>query len=398
MALPAQIDPSTNDGHCPAPRPRIAFNRHELAGAFGDIGTDLPLVIGMILASGLHGPSVLIAFGLAQIASGLLYGMPMPVQPLKAVAAMVIAQRLGGELIYGAGWTIGLTMLVLTLTGALSGLARLIPLAVIRGIQFGLGLNLCQVAASRYIPADAAPGYALAAASVVVILLLRRSSRLPPALVVVALGIVYALTFKVTPRALAESLGLGLPHLNLPAGRGLLQGFVLLALPQIPLSLGNSIFATDQIARDFFPEKRVTVRKIGLTYSCLNLCVPFLGGIPVCHGSGGIAGHYAFGGRTGGSVLIYGSLYLALGLCFSRGFETAVQLFPLPLLGVILFFEGWTLIKLMHGLLSQRGSLALAVAVGLAAVTLPYGYLIGMVGGMAVYYAVRGLRTAAGRS
>src|SRR5713101_6639205 len=99
-----------------AQRPRIAFNRNELSGAFGDIGTDFPLVVGMILAAGLDPASVMIVFGAMQVLTGLLYGMPMPVQPLKAMAALVITQKLGGDVLYGGGLAIGIVMLLLSVT------------------------------------------------------------------------------------------------------------------------------------------------------------------------------------------------------------------------------------------------------------------------------------------
>lgn len=68
----------------------IRFDRNELSGAFGDIGTDLPLIIGMIIAAGLDSASVLIMFGVMQLLTGFVYRIPMPVQPLKAMAAIVI--------------------------------------------------------------------------------------------------------------------------------------------------------------------------------------------------------------------------------------------------------------------------------------------------------------------
>src|SRR5258706_3927131 len=71
-------------------RPAIRFDRNELSGAFGDMGTDVPLIIGVALASHLDGASVLIMFGAMQILTGLAYRMPMPVQPLKAMAAIVM--------------------------------------------------------------------------------------------------------------------------------------------------------------------------------------------------------------------------------------------------------------------------------------------------------------------
>ena len=90
---------------------RIRFDRNEFAGSFGDIGTDLPLVIGMVLAGGLDAASVFIMFGLAQIATGLVYGLPMPMQPLKAMAVIVIGQKLSGDVLFGGGLAIGVVML-----------------------------------------------------------------------------------------------------------------------------------------------------------------------------------------------------------------------------------------------------------------------------------------------
>src|SRR5206468_8615261 len=133
----------------PSTRPAIRFDRNELSGAFGDMGTDVPLIIGVALASHLDGASVLIMFGVMQILTGLAYRMPMPVQPLKAMAAIVIAQQTAPEILYGAGIAIGLTMLILALSGALTWLARVVPKSVVRGIQFGLGLQLASISLQR---------------------------------------------------------------------------------------------------------------------------------------------------------------------------------------------------------------------------------------------------------
>src|SRR3954464_2037772 len=126
----------------PGLRARIRFDRNEFSGAFGDIGTDFPLITGMILAAGLNPASVLTMFGAMQIFTGLLYGMPMPAQPLKAMAVLVISQKASGPVLYGAGLAIGLIMLVLASTGLLTVLANAVPKSVVRGIQFGLGLQL----------------------------------------------------------------------------------------------------------------------------------------------------------------------------------------------------------------------------------------------------------------
>lgn len=371
---------------------RIRLDRHELSGAFGDIGTDLPLIVGMILASGMHPASVLTVFGLAQLASAFFYGIPMPVQPLKAVAALVIAGGITAPQIYGAGLCIGLIMLALTLSGMLDRLGAIIPKCVIRGIQLGLGIKLTLLAVTRYIPSDGAAGLALAAVCAVVILLLLNNRRCPPALPVVAIGLVYALCFKSGAGTWSQSFGVALPQLVRFSAADMLQGAWILALPQIPLSLGNSLFATHRMAGDLFPERKVKLRTIGYTYSALNILAPFLGGIPVCHGSGGMAGHYVFGGRTGGSVLIYGLLLITFGVFFGSGFEHIVQVFPLPVLGVILVAEGITLMRFVRDTVPDRFALATALLTAACAVLLPSGFLVGMVAGTGMAYAPRAWR------
>ena len=367
----------------------IRFDRNELAGAFGDIGTDFPLLVGMVLAAQLDSASVLIMFGLMQIFSALIYRIPMPVQPLKAMAALVISQDIGGAILYGGGLAIGVSMLLLTVTGLIDWLARVIPKSVIRGIQFGLGIQLAFLALKDYVRADGGMGYALAALAFVLAIIFIRSRRYPAALFIIALGIVYAFAFKLNLIAFSERFGLSLPQPHLPGWKDVLTGFFFLTLPQIPLSLGNSVLATRQITEDLFPQLRLTVRKIGWTYSIMNLSVPFFGGVPVCHGSGGLAGHYAFGARTGGSVVIYGMIYLILGLFFGAGFDQLFQVFPLPILGVLLFFEGLTLMLLVRDQVHCKTDFTIALIVGLMAGGLPYGYVIGIVVGTVLVYLAR---------
>lgn len=370
-------------------RERVRFDRRELAGSFGDIGTDLPLVAGMILTGGLDAASVLVMFGAMQLYSGLIYGLPMPVQPLKAVAVIVIAGEVTPEVLYGGGLAIGAVMLLLAATGLVSWLDRVLPKAVIRGIQFGLGLKLAELALGDYVQAGGTSGYVLAGVSFILVVALSGSRKLPPAIPVIGLGIGYALLVETSPGALGSAVGFTLPSPTVPSAEAVLEGFLVLGLAQIPLSLGNSIFATRQLVEDLFPDQDVTARKIAFTYSAMNLVNPFLSGIPTCHGSGGLAGHHAFGGRTGGSPVIYGGLYLALGLFLSRGFDTAVQLFPLPVLGVILLFEGLALMRLIRDMTEDRFALTVVALVGLSALALPYGFLIGLVGGTLLWYAPR---------
>lgn len=365
---------------------KIRFDRNEFSGAFGDIGTDLPLIIGMILASGLDCASVLITYGSMQVVTALIYGIPMPVQPLKAVAMIVIAQKIAAPVIYGGGLAIGLVMLVLSITGFISLIAKYIPKVVVRGIQFGLGIQLSMIALKEYVVADSAPGFLLAGIAFIITVLLVGHRKYPPAIFVIGAGILYALVFHADRFSEIKLVHFALPALFTPSWADILTGFLILALPQIPLSIGNSIIATNQIAKDLFPEKKITVRKISFTYSLINLVNPFFGGIPTCHGSGGMAGHYTFGGRTGGSVMIYGLLFLTTGFFFSDSFHGIVTLFPLPVLGVILLFEALSLMVFIKDIIDSRKSFFIALLVALISCGLPYGYLIGMITGTVLYY------------
>ena len=386
---PTETDPLRAPAHPVVPgwRGRVRFDRNELAGSFGDIGTDLPLIIGILLATGADSASVFILFGLMQIMTGLVYGLPMPMQPLKAMAVLVITQELSAGVLYGAGLAVGVIMLVLSLSGALSWIAARIPRCVVRGIQFGLGLSLCSLALKTYLPAGGRAGYALAAVSFVMVLLLRNNRRFPAALFVIALGVLYALTFEVDASAVVAGIGLALPKVQVPEWNQILTGLVVLGLPQLPLSLSNSVIATHQTVRDLFPERAVSVRRIGVTYGLANAMNAFLGGIPTCHGCGGLAGHYAFGARTGGSVVIYGTLYVVIGLFFSGVSAEVVKVFPQPVLAVILVFEGLTLLLFIRDVAASHRDLFIALLVALCAAFLPQGYLIGLLLGLILAYA-----------
>ncbi|MFN7181497.1 MAG: putative sulfate/molybdate transporter, partial [Planctomycetota bacterium] len=334
----------------------IRFDRNEIGGAFGDIGTDFPLIVGIILASGVNPVNVLVMFGLLQILTGLIYRMPMPVQPLKAMAVIVITQKLDSDILFGGGLAIGIVMLILSLSGFINIISRIVPLCVVRGIQFGLGLQLATLALKDYVPAEGLIGYAVAFLCFVFVILLFGNRKYPVALFVIVIGVIYALFFKLNLSYIKEGIGIQIPKFQIPTFQNIVNGFLLLSLPQIPLSIANSVLATHQTAKDLFPERApLTVRKISFTYSIMNLIAPFFGGIPVCHGAGGMVGFYTFGARTGGAPIIYGIMYLILGLFFGKIFDNVVHIFPKPVLGVILFFEGIALIKLIFdSLLSKK--------------------------------------------
>ncbi len=365
---------------------KVSFDLNEFSGSFGDIGTDLPLIAGIILICGLDSASVFIVFGLLQIFTGLFYGLPMPVQPLKIMAVIMISQKLSGNLLYGAGLAIGVVMLFLTATGLLQWLAGIVPKSVVRGIQLGLGISLASLALKNFVASNGWAHYLLAFFGFLLVLTLYGNRKYPPALFVILLGVLYTVFFDPEFWKISGGFGLALPRWHIPNVQDILHGFVLLALPQIPLSLSNSLIATKQTIEDLFPARAASLTKLGFTYSLMNLLNPFFSGVPTCHGAGGLAGHYAFGARTGGSVVIYGSLYLFVGLFFSRGFDSVLRIFPLPILGVILFFEGLAMMSFIRDITGSKKDLFIAFLVALFSVGLPQGFLIGLIAGTLFHY------------
>ncbi len=371
---------------------RLRFDRHELAGAFGDIGTDLPLLVGLCVTApqgGLEAASVFTVFGALQIVTGLVYGIPMPVQPLKAMAAIMLTRHLPAGQLLGAGLVIGAVMLALALSGLLARIAQLVPKIVVRGIQLGLGLSLAKLALGEYVFTDGGPGVALAIGGLLLYLALSRQKRVPAPLVIIGLGVVYAVLRHSEILRGFTAFGLHLPSLRVPTREDVRLGALALALPQLALSLGNSVLATTRATQDLFPGRAVGVRKIGITYALMNLVGPLFGGVPVCHGCGGLVGFYNFGARTGGAPVIYGSLYLVLGMFFAPGLADLVRLFPMPILGVVLFLEALALMALVRDALDEPGGVVVALVVAAAIVAMPSGYVVGLVGGTLLAYGAK---------
>jgi predicted benzoate:H+ symporter BenE len=112
----------------------------ECSGACGDLGTFIPHAIGAMVVAGLAPAGVLFGFGVSLIATGLFYGLPIPVQPMKAVSAVILTDGLRSGEVAGAGLILGVVLVGLGATGAIGRIARLIPQSVSAGLQLGLGL------------------------------------------------------------------------------------------------------------------------------------------------------------------------------------------------------------------------------------------------------------------
>ncbi|MCP4376687.1 MAG: transporter [bacterium] len=401
----------------------LHFNRNEFAGAVGDVGTDIPLILLLIPACNLDARSVLMVFGVCQIFAALAYRLPIPVQPMKAMATLAIAaagtqHAISGQTLVAAALLAGAAMMLLSITGSLCMISRAVPKVVIRGLQFGLGLKLAMVAMQKYLPDGGTIGYVLAGIACVIILVLRGNRKIPASILVLALGVGYVVFMVVGyPSEVASVIeskgngnGAGLEFINGPhisvglpvfmkPELGLFWDIMVLQLviTQLPLSLGNAVLATSQTVTDLFPERKVAPKKLGITYGIANLIAPLFGGIPVCHGSGGLVGHYTFGGRTGGSVLIYGLFFLILGGLLGNSFYGFIMIFPASLLAVLLVFEGIGLMRLSADSANDPTNFFIVLLVGLIGAGVYLGFFIGLVGGTILYYCLQRARRGDGK-
>ncbi len=337
------------------------FNRLEFAGSLGDLGTLLPLAIGLILINGLSPTGLFISVGLFYILSGSYYGVPIPVQPMKVIGAYSIATAMTGSQITASGLLIGIILLVIGTTGAITFIGRYIPKSVVRGVQLSTGtllmvqgikfmlgtskLQMLQQSAEPFLMLDSIGplpiGIIIGTAAGLLTLLLLDSKKIPAGLVVVSGGLVLGLLFGNHETLDKVKPGIYLPQI-LPFGWPTRADFTFalfaLVLPQIPMTLGNAVIAYADLSKDYFGKYsgKVTYPAACITMGLANLFSSCIGGMPLCHGAGGLAAHYRFGARTGGSNLIIGLIFMLLAVLLGPHTLSAVNLIPMSILGVLL--------------------------------------------------------------
>lgn len=356
------------------------FNLRELAGSMGDFGTLFPLAVGFIAINGLNPAGLFIMLGLTNIALGLIYHLPMPLQPKKVIAAVAISDAWSPALIHASGFGLGLTWLLLTFTGLLQKLVDLTPTYLVRGIQLGLGLTLGWQALKMMAPAPLLGGLAVA-----VVLLLRENRYAPASIVLMALGVAI-----VGWRGDLQGLRivLTLPPWTPPNLRDVWQAMLLAGFAQIPLTIGNSVIATAAVIRETFPEKAVSERKLMLNMGAINMVGSFVGGMPMCHGAGGFASQVYFGARTGGAPVMEGLIEVGIGLFLSQSIADIMAAFPMALVGGMLL-----LVSVQLGLASFRlRGWPLVVALVTGGVSLLTNIGVGFLAGFGLAHLLRALR------
>jgi len=327
-----------------AARAANRFDRAEWAGAFGDLGTLLPFVLAYIAVVGIDPLGILLAFGVAMIAAGLYYRTPVPVQPMKAIGAAAASHAtqtivLTPQGVFIGGLATGVFWLALGATGLSQRLSRLVPRPIAIGIVLGLGFGF-MLEGLRMMAA----GWLVAALGLALTLVLLTNRHLPAMFALLVFGGVAALAGDPT---LAGELTSIAPRFRLPSfalasftWTDVFAGVVLLALPQLPLTFGNAILAIKEENNRLFPDRPLSERQVSISTGLMNLFGAAVGGVPMCHGAGGMAGHTRFGARTGGAVVILGALLCLLALFFSDSVATLLRFVPPPVLGVVLFLTG----------------------------------------------------------
>ena len=358
------------------------YNRTEIAGSLGDMGTFIPLLVGMVVVCGLDVASTLIFAGIFNIITGASFGIPMPVQPMKAIATVAISEGLTQHQIFAAGIVTGAVIFFLGITNLIQGLNRSIPFSVVRGLQLGLGMKLLMDGMDMVMATHRFLGYDSISTGIIcafLVLLLFFHTRFPGALVVFILGL--CLLIAGSPGIVNTfRLEVSLPSVTLPSGGDFTVATIKAAIPQIPLTTLNSVIAVCALSRDLFPDRAASPRKVATSVGLMNLIGCWFGAMPVCHGAGGLAGQYRFGARTGGSVVLLGGAKILLGLLFGAWALELLTHYPRSVLGILLTFSGLELALTSRDIRTRTDSfvMLLTAATILALKSTALGFIVGL--------------------
>jgi MFS superfamily sulfate permease-like transporter len=359
------------------------FSRRELAGSLGDMGVLIPFAIGYMTVCGLNPAGFLVMMGVANIITGIAYRLPMPIEPMKVIAVAAIAQHWTPSMIYASAFAMGGIWLIFAITGLVGWLARVTPHSVIRGIQATLGVLLIIEAVKML-----STGWTLGIISSIIALSLRRNPHAPATVVLMALGIVIVFAKGQFMNIAAPSPGI--PPLTSFHPQEIWQTLLLAGFAQIPLTVTNATIATSSLIRTYWPDKEVTERRLSFNQGIMNLIIPFFGGMPMCHGAGGLAGQYYFGARTGGTNIIEGLIEICMGLFLGSSVAGLFTVFPMAIIGAMMLLVGVELAKFAKDARSftQIVPMAATLTVSLAT-NMAYGFLAGVLVSRFVDYFVK---------
>ncbi|KAF5250291.1 hypothetical protein FANTH_4491 [Fusarium anthophilum] len=329
----------------------------EISGSLGDLGTLLPLMIALAAQGSIDLGSTLVFTGLFNILTGVFYGIPLPVQPMKAIASAAIQNGSPMGVVTAAGQWVGAAVLIMSVTGLLKGVVRVVPLPVVKGIQLGAGLSLILGAGSSLLQPlhwghPALDNRVWALIAFLVLIGTQKLSRFPYALIFFILALLLAfiqvaISHESLPWLYAWHPRFAMPHW---VGRGDSPA-LWMAIGQLPLTTLNSIIAVSALSQDLLPELPTpSVTSIGISVALMNLSSTWFGSMPVCHGAGGLAAQYRFGARSGSSIIVLGAFKLVLGLMFGETLVDLLKHYPKSLLGIMVIAAGLELAKVGNSL------------------------------------------------
>jgi hypothetical protein len=327
----------------------------ELSGSLGDLGTLLPLMTALVITNSISLPSTLLFTGAANVLTGVAFGIPLPVQPMKAIAAVAIARKFTLEENAAAGLVVAGLVGLFSITGLINWANRVTPIPVVKGIQVGAGLSLCLSAGTTMLkPLEwTGPWWGdnllWAIAAVLLLFVTFAYPKLPYALIVFVVGIILSALGPASSNLTNPSTSIPILH---PSAHDFWDAASTASLGQLPLTILNSVIAASALAADLLPSppnpSAPTVTSLGISVAAINLVGCWFGAMPVCHGSGGLAGQYRFGARSGSSIIFLGLVKLLLGIiAFWKGNHIVTLLSGIPrsLLGVLVLAAGIELAK-----------------------------------------------------
>ncbi|MBW9267853.1 MAG: putative sulfate/molybdate transporter [Candidatus Thiodiazotropha sp. (ex. Lucinisca nassula)] len=356
----------------------------ELSGAFADLGTFLPIVIAVLTLHLMDPSGLFIGFGLFALAVAAIYRRPIPVQPMKAVAAVVIADNLTAGTIAVTGLLLGATVLLLTLTGLVSRIGKMIPQSVLTGIQLGVGLILAWAGAKLILQEPM-----IGLMSLVLLLLLLPTRFKPVAAILVILGSTIWSGIDRPGQMPEIIIGFYLPQWVSIDWSDAWTSAETILLPQLALTLTNAMIVTAAIARRLFEDQArpITPQQLGMSTGVLNLLLAPLGAFPICHGAGGLVVQHRFGARTGLAPAIFGITCLSIGLLLGPNALQLLLLIPLAAVGALLVFAGLDLAMSKELTQGSRENLPVIVITGLVCLLL--NVALGLLVGIAIEYLRR---------
>jgi sulfate permease, SulP family len=390
------------------------FNRMELAGSLGDLGTLLPIAIGMILINGLNPMGMFLTIGLFYIISGIYFGVTVPVQPMKVIGAYAIATGISASQISASGFLIGCFLLIIGGTNAITFIGKYIPKSVVRGVQLSTGVLLMaegvrfMIGTSKYqllkqaiepylTVQNVGPipiGIVIGVMGGIMTLLLLENKKFPAGLIIVISGLILGAVLGTHEGLDKLRLGINIPKIlpfAFPTMADFTFALLALALPQIPMTLGNAVIAYADLSQDYFHEKsnKVTYKAACISMALANFASFFMGGMPLCHGAGGLAAHYRFGARTAGSNIIIGLIFVILAILFGLHMLSILYIVPMSILGVLLLFAG---AQLSLTVIDMKARKDLFVSLMILGLTLASNLAVGFMVGIAIAYTLKSER------